>query len=81
MSKSVRCPSCDKIDKVKVAGNSKPQPFHTYLMATYKITRATTYTDAWKAFKKLFCYRHSDIANGVGQYLNGMAHTKGFESF
>ena len=40
---------------------------------------ATTFTDDAKAYRGL--PRHETVRHSVGEYVNGMAHTNGIESF
>lgn len=39
------------------------------------------YTDEARAYKKLHGYKHRSVKHSVGQYVDGMAHTNGMESF
>ena len=41
---------------------------------------ATVYTDEAKAYQGM-SYAHEVVAHGVGEYVRGMAHTNGMESF
>ena len=42
---------------------------------------STIYTDEWKAYKGLKGYTHEAVKHSAGEYVNGMAHTNGIESF
>ena len=43
---------------------------------------ATIYTDEWRGYKGLSdWYTHETVKHSVGEYVNGMAHTNGIESF
>ena len=44
-------------------------------------TDATVYTDSNKAYTGLPNVRHEVVRHGVGEYVRGMAHTNGIESF
>jgi len=39
------------------------------------------YTDAWPAYEGLPGYQHEAVAHSAGEYVRGMAHTNGIESF
>ena len=41
---------------------------------------ATVYTDEARAYQGM-TYTHEAVAHGVGEYVRGMAHTNGMESF
>ena len=42
---------------------------------------STIYTDGWQAYEGLPGYLHQAVAHSVGEYVRGMAHTNGIESF
>ena len=42
---------------------------------------STIYTDGWRAYEGLPGYSHKAVAHSMGEYVNGMAHTNGIESF
>ena len=42
---------------------------------------ATIYTDEWKAYKGMTGYRHHAVRHSAGEFVKGMAHTNGIESF
>ena len=46
-------------------------------------TGATVYTDEAAAYQGLtdLCYRHERVQHSAGEYVNGLAHTNGMESF
>lgn len=42
---------------------------------------STIYTDYYKAYNKLHGYKHERVKHCVNEYVKGMAHTNGIESF
>lgn len=42
---------------------------------------STLYTDGHRAYRGMHEYRHEAVEHSVGEYVRGMAHTQGIESF
>ena len=55
----------------------------TGLVSQYTEPGAAVFTDEWGPYKRLSAmgYEHQAVQHGVGQYVDGVAHTNGMESF
>jgi transposase-like protein len=64
-----------------IAAANKPT-LHGFVCA-HAATGATVYTDEASAYQGLpaLFYHHESVKHSVGEYVNGMAHTNGMESF
>lgn len=58
-------------------------PTLTGLVAEHAEPGAEVFTDEWSGYTPLGCMRfyHQAVRHGVGQYVDGMAHTNGTDSF
>ena len=53
---------------------------HGYIQNEVK-KGSTIYTDEWKAYRGLKGYKHEAVKHSAGEYVKGMVHTNGIESF
>lgn len=51
------------------------------LIAKHVAPNARVYTDEHRAYEGLIEYQHQAVKHSVGEYVRGMAHTNGIESF
>ena len=70
-----------KTNKVKAAvvKNTDAKTLQKFVIET-AATGATVYTDDASAYKGM-PFDHASVRHSVGEYVNGMAHTNGIESF
>ena len=65
--------------KAKVVKNTDAKTLQKFVSDT-AANGATVYTDDAAAYKGM-PFEHSSVRHSVGEYVNGMAHTNGIESF
>lgn len=56
------------------------ETLHDFIKANVAAGSAV-YTDEHAGYRKLTDYEHEAVKHGVGEYVNGQAHTNGIESF
>ena len=71
-----------KTNKVvsKVVGNTDRDTLQPFIRTHVK-TGSYVYTDDHLAYNRLWLFRHRTVKHSVGEYVRGMAHTNGIESF
>ncbi len=65
--------------KAKVIKNTDAKTLQSFVIET-AADGATVYTDDAKAYKGM-PFEHESVKHSVGEYVSGMAHTNGIESF
>ena len=65
--------------KAKVVENTDAKTLQGFIVAT-TLAGATVYTDDAAAYKGM-PFDHESVRHSVGEYVDGMAHTQGIESF
>ena len=65
--------------KAKVVENTDAKTLQGFIVAT-ALAGATVYTDDAAAYKGM-PFDHESVRHSVGEYVDGMAHTQGIESF
>ena len=65
--------------KAKVTRNTDGKTLQKFVIET-AVTGATVYTDDAAAYKGM-PFDHASVRHSVGEYVSGMAHTNGIESF
>ena len=65
--------------KAKVVGNTDAKTLQKFVVET-AANGATVYTDDAAAYKGM-PFEHASVRHSVGEYVSGMAHTNGIESF
>ena len=65
--------------RAKVTERTDAKTLQAFVVAT-AIAGATVYTDDAKAYKGM-PFDHASVRHSVGEYVDGMAHTNGIESF
>lgn len=67
--------------RVKHIARTNRDELHGFIQDNVE-TGSTVYTDEFRAYNGLSAsYEHLTVKHSVGEYVNGMAHTNGIESF
>ena len=66
--------------RAKVIPDTKRQTLHDFIQDNVE-DGSTVFTDNFKSYRKLKGHYHEIVRHTVGEYVDGMAHTNGIESF
>ncbi len=64
----------------RVIENTRKATLHGFVNETTDTEKATVYTDDLKSYNGV-AEKHQTVAHSAGEYVNGMIHTNGIESF
>lgn len=66
--------------KAQMTSNTDRESLHNFIKANV-VVGSTLYTDSHQGYLGLADYKHESVNHSVGEYVRGMAHTNGIESF